>query len=203
MHKWNLTTPKNKKISHRISPDEFERFTNEFKTESDRAAVILGASQLDLLLYQLLEGFMIPNPSAKDELLEGDGPLATFSSRINVCYRLGLIDAEFARALHLVRRIRNSFAHEVSGVSLDSGSHRDRIKELVSPLVNNWAFPNILENNFDNNESPGSQFRAAIALMSLRLDGSVERVSRLDCSSPANLLPPEKEETETRTEKDE
>lgn len=182
-----------KKIEHRITLDEFDKFTDEFKSESDRAAVILGASQLDLLLYQLLEGFLHPNPSGKDELLEGDGPLSTFSARINICYRLGLIDAEFSRALHLVRRIRNSFAHEVSGVSLGAGSHRDRIKELIAPFVNNWALPEMLETRFDGDESPGAQFRAAIALMSLRLDGAVERVARMNCASAADLLPPEPE----------
>ncbi|WOD28742.1 hypothetical protein RYH70_01500 [Alloalcanivorax xenomutans] len=187
-----MAKPKGKSINYRITVEEFERFTEEFKNESDRAAVILGASQLDILLYQMLEGHLLPNPSGKDELLDGDSPLATFSSRINICYRLGLIDAEFARALHLVRKIRNSFAHEVSGVSLSSGPHRDRIKELVAPFAQNWAVPNILEKNFGDDHSVGNQFRAVIALMSLRLDGAVERVTRASYPSAADLLPPDR-----------
>jgi hypothetical protein len=194
-----VTVATKKKIVHRISADEFNRFTNEFKSESDRAAVILGASQLDILLYQLLEAFLLPNASSSDELLEGDSPLATFSARINVCFRLGLINSEFARALHLIRKIRNSFAHEVSGVTLNTGSHRDRIKELVSPVVNNWAFENILERSFDGDQSPGSQFRAVIALLSLRLDGAVERMVRIESVSPADLVPPEPEQEDGGT----
>lgn len=57
-----------------------------------------------------------------------------FSSKINFVYRFGLIDSDLARALHLVRRIRNSFAHEVSGCSLTSGAHSDRVRELARPL---------------------------------------------------------------------
>ena len=34
---------------------DFEVFAVEFKEESDRALVILGAAKLDILLYQLLE----------------------------------------------------------------------------------------------------------------------------------------------------
>lgn len=180
-----------KKIQHRIGSEEFEKFTQDFKQESDRAAVILGAAQLDLLLYQLLEGFMLPNPSGKDELLEGDSPLATFSSRINACYRLGLIDAEFARALHLIRKIRNSFAHEVSSVSLNSGAHKDRIRELVAPFVDNWALATMIESYFANEQTSSVQFRAVIALISLRLEGAISDIRRVRSSTIATLYPPD------------
>ena len=192
---------KKKKIYSRITVDEFNKFTFEFKNESDRAAVILGASKLDLLLYQLIEGFLLPNTSGTDELLDGENPLSTFSSRINICYRLGLIDAEFARALHLVRKIRNSFAHEVSSVSLDSGSHRDRIRELIAPFVSNWAFIMVLEKGFEGEQSPGTFFRAVIAILSLRLDGAVERIKRIShIEEPESMLPPERDKIEDETE---
>ena len=35
-------------------------FINEFKAESDRAAVILGVAKLDVLLYQLIAKVMLP-----------------------------------------------------------------------------------------------------------------------------------------------
>src|SRR5438128_2585584 len=91
---------------------EFKRFAEDFKSESDRAAVILGAAKLDMMLFQILQARLVSCATGKDELLEGDNPLSTFSARINVAFRLGLITSELARALHLVRRIRNSFAHE-------------------------------------------------------------------------------------------
>jgi hypothetical protein len=98
---------------------EFRAFFDEFKNETDRAAVIVGAAKLDYLLYQILGRYLLPITGTKDdELLEGDSPLSTFSSRINLCHRLGLIDTQFARSLHLVRKIRNTFAHEVSGCRL-------------------------------------------------------------------------------------
>lgn len=187
---------KKQKVDYRISLDEFNRFTEEFRNESDRAAVILGASQLDILLYQLIERFLLPNPSSKDELLDGDSPLATFSSRISICYRLGLINADFSRALHLIRKIRNSFAHEVSGVSFETGGHRDRVRELIAPFAPSNQFNLFVEKYYNGAAKPGEQFRAVVAMLSLRLDGAIERVAKVKCKETINILPPEIDDEE-------
>ena len=158
-----------------IDWDEFQGFIKEFEDETDRAAVILGAAKLDTLLYQLLGKFFLPSPAGRDELLDGDSPLSTFSARINTAYRLGLIDAPFSRALHLIRRIRNSFAHELSGCNLDSGAHRDRVKELVLPFKG-LPFVKKFEEGFYSERKrsgPSAEFRTVLAIMTARLDFAV------------------------------
>jgi len=114
--------------------EEFRAFVKDLIGESDRAAVILGAAKIDTQLYQILQKVLVPCASGKDELLDGDSPLSSFYSRINMVYRLGLIDSQFAWTLHLVRRLRNAFAHELAGVNLVTGPQRDRIRELAAPL---------------------------------------------------------------------
>src|SRR5690606_38517493 len=94
------------------------------------------------------------------------------------------------RALHLIRRIRNSFAHEVSSVSLNSGAHKDRIRELVAPFVDNWALPKMIEDYFANEQTSSVQFRAVIALISLRLEGAISDIRRVRSSTIATLYPP-------------
>src|ERR1041384_5909756 len=89
----------------------FGHFMRDFLKESDRAAVILGAAKIDALLCAMIESALRPVTSGEDDLLEGDAPLSTFSARIRVAYRLGLIDADFAKLLHVLRKLRNSFAH--------------------------------------------------------------------------------------------
>jgi hypothetical protein len=168
---------------------EFEAFAAEFKSESDRAAVILGAAKLDLLLYQVLQKVLRPAPGKSDELLDGDAPLGTFSSRITMCHRLGLIDDEFARALNLTRRIRNSFAHELSGVSLNGGAHRDRVRELLAAFKNHGALRWLLDTYFKDSQ-PSSEFRAAVALMSKRLEGIFQSEDTVFCKQSWSLLPP-------------
>jgi len=147
----------------------FQTFVDEFKGESDRAAVILGAAKLDSLLAQILDHVLLPSLSSTDELLEGDSPLATFSSRINVCYRIGIITPEFAKSLHLVRRIRNGFAHELSGCSLDSGSHSDRVKSLLLPLKSLPFFTHF-RSIFFGESSPSNNFKACLSMMAARLE---------------------------------
>jgi hypothetical protein len=153
----------------------FAAFVEEFKNESDRAAVVLGAAKLDSILAQILDRFMLPSLSSTDELLEGDSPLATFSSRINACYRLGLISSEFAKSLHLVRKIRNSFAHETSGCSLMSGPHSDRIKALLLPLRPLPFFVKFRDHFFDN-ETLATDFRACLSMMAARLEARLHAI---------------------------
>ncbi len=149
----------------------FKKFVVEFKNESDRAAVVLGAAKLDALLAQILDRHLKPAASsAADELLEGDSPLSTFSSRINISYRLGLITAEFAKALHTIRRIRNSFAHELSGCSLDSGPQADRLKSLLLPLRPLPFYTKFKEHFFGQETSASVEFKACLAMMAARLE---------------------------------
>jgi hypothetical protein len=176
------------------SEDEFvafKEFTMEFKNETDRAAVVLGAAKLDYLLYQILGKYLLPNPSTRDDLFEGDGPLSSFSAKIQMAYRLALIDAAFARALNLVRKIRNAFAHELSGCSLDSGAHSDRVKELFLPLKTHGAVRGLRTTFFGDKSGCRADFYTALGGMVIRLEGVLRRVQGVDQSQMTGLVPPE------------
>jgi DNA-binding MltR family transcriptional regulator len=170
--------------------EEFNKFAQEFASESDRAAVILGAAKLDLLLYQAIQRYLLPNSSTSDELLDGDAPLGTFSSRIKLAHRLGLIDNSLTKALNLVRRIRNSFAHELSGISLNEGAHKDRIKELVAPfkVCPDWD-TSFLHDHFKGCPGYSGEFRAVVAVMSARLDGVFSNIIPVNDSKAYSLVP--------------
>ena len=153
--------------------EEFIKLVNEFKNESDRAAVILGAAKLDILLYQLLSKFLIPNTTGNDELFDGDSPLSTFNAKINLAFRLGLIDKEFSRALHLIRKIRNSFAHEVSGVSLEVSGHSDRIRQLTMPLKEFNLFNDFRDLLFDGKNNISTDYHLSLTFCILRLETAI------------------------------
>ena len=165
-------------------------FMREFSAETDRAAVIIGAAKLDYLLYQLLSKFLLPSPTSNDEFLEGDAPLGTFSARINAAYRLGLIDASFARSLHLTRRLRNAFAHEPSSCSLDKSPHADRVRELMGPLKSHPAFVDMLM-LFAHDKPPiRGGFFAVLGLMVGSLEGKIETTISLSPGVPRPIAPP-------------
>ena len=96
----------------------FDEFAQDLQAErSARSLVIVGASRIDYLLLEMLRGFLLPKFTKgknQDELLEGDhSPLGTFSARIKMCRRLGLIDETLYLALDKLRIIRNSSAHSI------------------------------------------------------------------------------------------
>lgn len=170
----------------KIDYTTFRSFVDEFKGESDRAAVILGAAKLDSLLAQILDRLLLASLSSTDELLEGDSPLSTFSSRINLCYRLGVISAEFAKSLHLVRRIRNGFAHELSGCSLNSGSHADRLKSLLLPL-RPLPFFGKFRSLFFGEASPSNDFKTCLTLMAGRLEARLSDTTPISTDNVWNF----------------
>lgn len=171
-----------------INVEEFTRFVAEFRGESDRAAVILGAAKLDLVMYQILQQYLVPITGSKDELLDGDSALGTFSSKINLIHRLGLISGEFTRALHIIRRIRNSFAHEVSGCTLDSGAHSDRVKELITPIKHyNW-YDGVKNHFFAGEQGASVDFRVALAILVGRLEVLLANIETVDQSEALNIL---------------
>jgi len=49
-----------------FSTDEANAFMQDLREETDRAAVIIGAAKIDLLLYQLLQKYLLPSPTSDD-----------------------------------------------------------------------------------------------------------------------------------------
>ncbi len=109
----------------------FDAFQNQFKNETDRASVILVASILEELLMNILSAKLVGVTSSNDEFFEGtNAPLGTFNSRIEMAFRIGLISSKFTRDLHLIRKIRNDFAHNINGCTFDDTRVISRINAL-------------------------------------------------------------------------
>lgn len=110
--------------------DSVNRFYAIARRHDDRGLVLsLSAFAEDslgrLLLTYLKEG----KPSR--ELVEGfNAPLGTLSTRIKAAHALGLLSREQYDRLELARRIRNKFAHDWEGCSLE----RQDIKAMIGKL---------------------------------------------------------------------
>lgn len=109
---------------------------DQFENESDRAAVILASALLDDALTTLLRTHLVPCSSSSDSLFDNtNSPLSNFSSKIDMANRLGLISTQLTRDIHLVRKIRNSFAHDVFGCDFEDGSVKNRVRELMKSMT--------------------------------------------------------------------
>jgi DNA-binding MltR family transcriptional regulator len=170
---------KKKTVLDNEQVDDFDQLIEQFMEESERAAVILGTSKIENLLGQLLSRYMVASYTDDDPLLKRDGPLGTFSSKIYAAYRLGLIDSEFARALHFVRRIRNEFAHEVKDSRLSASPHKERIRELSLFFQHSDLFDDVKKNYFADISGPPANYFTAIAILIMRLETIIIKIDPL------------------------
>ena len=106
----------------------------EINVKSDRALVITIGSILDTQLESLLKNFLIKDNKIDERLFNNNSPLSNFGSKIWMCYYLGIISKYEYKALEIIRKIRNIFAHEIEIKKLeDSQSIRDLCKTLNIP----------------------------------------------------------------------
>jgi hypothetical protein len=106
-------------------------FMQHFIVMPDHAAVIVAVSNMDDLLGAAIRERLLPCAEREDDFLDSERGVGTFSNRILLAHRLGIIDPSLARALHVFRRMRNHFAHAYEGQTLEVSPHKDRIAELA------------------------------------------------------------------------
>lgn len=83
--------------------------------------VLVAAALLDDMLYMGIQHHMVPLTKVVEKrIFAGTGPLSNLSSKIDLSYALGIIDSETHKQLHIVRDIRNSFAHSKSQTYFDN-----------------------------------------------------------------------------------
>ncbi|MEI7297367.1 hypothetical protein WCQ02_35025 [Paraburkholderia tropica] len=165
-----------------------DRIVNEFKNESERHLVILGAAKLEDLLLNLLERRLLESPTKNDGIFRGTGALSTFSARSEMAYRLGLISKPFLDALNSIRKVRNEFAHQFDASLLDGGNE-ERIIQLVSEIKETEAFQSLIKGYFGGESTTRTQLCVMLTLLILRLEGAVLRVERIHPSSPLEVIP--------------
>ncbi|MEX1231421.1 MAG: hypothetical protein WEB58_14335 [Planctomycetaceae bacterium] len=96
----------------------------------ERLMILLATARLDDLLKRLLQSTMLHQGGGQDSLFDPDRPLGTFSSRILLAYRLGLIDRDFESFLQALRKLRNNAAHATDHLDLSTSPHLDHIITL-------------------------------------------------------------------------
>lgn len=96
----------------------------------DRSMVLNMAAFAEDTLELLLLAYLREAKQAK-ELVNGfNAPLGTFSARIKAAFVLGLVRKDDYDTLETLRKIRNHFAHDWEGVSLDRADIRTLIVRL-------------------------------------------------------------------------
>jgi hypothetical protein len=169
-----------KHVKKSKSGELFDAFAEDLLAErSVRPLIIVGASKIDQLLFEMLRGFLLPKIAKsgnQDELLEGDNPLGAFSARIKICRRLGLIDETLYVTLEQLRRIRNLSAHEVS---FDHARPpvRDRLAEFKRLVSGRGSYSLTRDRYFDTSElQPIEELQCLLLTLCVLLEAAREKV---------------------------
>jgi hypothetical protein len=110
--------------------DQLSAFLEEFQKETDRAAAVLAVAYIDDRLKELLLSKFVGSQNFVEDLFSAERPLSSVSAKVSVAYAVGLVSLPVAQDLHLIRRIRNDFAHKVHGLSFRTPEITSRVNEI-------------------------------------------------------------------------
>ncbi|MDF2797275.1 MAG: transcriptional regulator [Devosia sp.] len=180
--------------------DQFDKYSAEFMEETERGIALLAISMLDLVLTELIRNFLADVPSS-GKLLDGfNAPLGTFASRVEAAHAFGLISDEEASDIHLMRKIRNEFAHSF-GISFSDPAVKSRVDAL--------QFSKAPHRRGDDETSDGSvarnRFSHVAILLNIRLISRAKLITRLTVQHwffyPESVQPPKRPKSLRRGEK--
>jgi len=98
--------------------------------ENDRGCAIIGTAFLDLQLRAALEHEMRNDRDLINALFNGGGALQSFANRIHIAYAFKTIGGAAYNDLHIMRQIRNAFAHSAEQLSF----HDKNVSQLCDQL---------------------------------------------------------------------
>jgi DNA-binding MltR family transcriptional regulator len=111
-------------------------FRRGLSGETDRGCALMAAEYLSSQLSELLRAHFVDDSSVCDSVLENpNGALSTFSARIEFAYLLGDIGPVARREMHLIRKIRNEFAHEYTPLAFTEDRVAARCRELRAHVL--------------------------------------------------------------------
>ncbi len=169
-------------MTPQVDKAKLQDIFDALQLEGDRACAVLGLATIDALLGELLRLALIKDPPK--ELFEDRGAFSTLSSKIDIAYALGLIAKEDRRDLHLLRKIRNEFAHAIDH-ELSFGDQK--IKSWINALTTPKLFENtsVLQGN---NDTIRFRFELAVGVISVTLS-SFRKRGVITPKSPLSIKP--------------
>jgi DNA-binding MltR family transcriptional regulator len=117
-----------KHLPDALNSEGMKSYVDEIAEQTDRACAVVSAALLDTVLERLLRKRLVEGTA--NALFRTDGPLATFAAKISMARALGLLTTKEAEDLHLIRKIRNKFAHSLHARFFTEQSIRMLVENL-------------------------------------------------------------------------
>jgi hypothetical protein len=121
--------------------EQMQAVVDEIEKQTDRGAAIVAATVIDNVLEHLITSRLIGLSSERREALfdNPNAPLGDLYAKIELAFALGLFNEERRKSLHLIRKVRNEFAHRMDTVSFDHPEIAKMIEGKVPPKVREYA----------------------------------------------------------------
>lgn len=115
---------------------KMQALVDELNEQSDRGIAIVGAAWVEEAVAVSLESVLPKESKGRERLFRVDGPISTFSAKIDLLHMLGLISEHIRSDMHRLREIRNTFAHQIthSKTNAKLGFHIPDIKDKCLAL---------------------------------------------------------------------
>ncbi len=120
--------------------------------DTDQSPVLVGVTRLENELEKYIHSFLIESPTGKEDLFE-NGPLTTFSAKISIARRLGLINNELQNAIDNMRKIRNLVNRSSKNLVFETDQILLIVKTMHEKYIDNANYREI-----ENNLSVDKQF---------------------------------------------
>jgi DNA-binding MarR family transcriptional regulator len=113
--------------------------SKEIETQTDRGAAIIAAQVINEHLKALiLARFKKLSRKEEKQLFETpNAPLSSFFARIEIAYALAVIADEDRSALHLIRDVRNAFAHRIEPLTFEHHDIAEMVRTRMDDKIKN------------------------------------------------------------------
>jgi DNA-binding MltR family transcriptional regulator len=154
--------------------EEVADFRFALNEETDRGCALMAGAFLDQELERLLEAKFVDDAAVFKRLVRADGPIGTFSSRIDLAYLLGLIGKRAQQDLHLIRKVRNEFAHKPQPTTFTADAVAARCRNFHS-------------DGYPPNAPPRKKFTRAVLAVTAAIHSTMHSMVRSKPAEDTNL----------------
>jgi hypothetical protein len=116
---------------------EEAEFAKELENLPDRVAGLLLVTIVDERLGEALKArwydIKIEQEQLFDRMFRYDGPAGSFGTRIDFGFAVGLFGEDALKDLHIMRKVRNAFAHRIGAKDFNAQQVKDLTNNLQMP----------------------------------------------------------------------
>jgi hypothetical protein len=113
-----------------FSSEAVSAISKEIESASPRAGTLVASAFVESHLEHLIRSRMTDDKKVLDGVFVPSSVLGSFSAKINIGYLMKIYSKNSWKELHIIRDIRNDFAHELD-ISYDTPTVKDRCSNLA------------------------------------------------------------------------